>query len=98
MSACYSLRSLSSLKTVFGNIGDTHQAYCHTYKTHAMTICHGGSGQTSDRDIHARKTTETETVHAQDFHHVNTNDFKESEPNNPARLTTITRKLDDLHQ
>ena len=36
MSADHSLRSHSPHKTVFGKIGDTYQAYCHTYKTHSM--------------------------------------------------------------
>ena len=53
MSALCSLRSHSPLKTLFGQIGDTYQAYCHTYKTHAMATCHAGSGQTLDRDINA---------------------------------------------
>ena len=88
MSAHCSLRSHSPLKTVFGKIGDTYQAYCHTYKTHAMATCHGGSGQPLDRDIHTHKTKDTGIEHAQEFHHVNTNDSEESEPNNPTRLTT----------
>ena len=94
MSACHSLRSHSPLKKVFGKIGDTYQAYCHTYKTHAMATHHGGSGQASDRDINAHNTTDTEKGHAQEFHH----DFEDSEANNPTRLTAITRELDDLHQ
>ena len=53
---------------------------------------------TLDRDINDHKITDTEVEHAQEFHHVNTNDFNESELNNPARLTTITRELDDLCQ
>ena len=65
MSACHSLRSHSPLKKVFGKIGDTYQAYCHTYKTHAMATHHGGSGQASDRDINAHNTTDTEKGHAQ---------------------------------
>ena len=96
MSAHCSLRSHSPLKTVFGKIGDTYQAYCHTYKTHTMASHHGGSGQHLDRDINAHETTDTEIEQAQEFHHVNTNDFKASYPNNPARLTAITRELDDL--
>ena len=98
MSACCSLRSHSPLKTVFGKIGDPFQAYCHTYKTHNMATCHGGSGQHLDRDINTHKTTDTEIEHAPEFHHVNINDFKESEPNNPTRLTNITRELDDICQ
>ena len=63
-----------------------------------MATHHGGSRQPTDRDITAHKTTDTEIEHAQEFHQVNTNDFEESEPNNPARLTLITRELDDLCQ
>ena len=98
LSAHHSLRSHSPLKTVFGKIGDTYQAYCHTYKTHAMATHHGGSGQHSDGDINAHKTTDTDIEHAQKFQHINTNDFEDSETNNPARLTAITRELDDLCQ
>ena len=36
MSACHNLSSHSPLKTVLERIGDTYQAYCNTYKTHAM--------------------------------------------------------------
>ena len=63
-----------------------------------MATHHGGSGQSTDRDIPAHETTDTATKHAQEFHHVNTNDFEESEPNNPTRLKAITRELDDLCQ
>ena len=98
MSAHNSLRSHSPLKAVFDKIGDTYQAYCHTYKTHAMATCHGGSGQHLDRGINSHKTIDAEIKHAQEFHHINTNDFEDSETNNPAKLTAITRELDDLHQ
>ena len=94
MSAHCSLRSPSPLKTVFGKIGDTYQAYYHTNKTHAKATHHWGSEQPTDRDITLHKSTDTEIEHAQEFHH----DFKESETNNPTRLTAITRELDDLHQ
>ena len=63
-----------------------------------MATHYGGSEQPSDRYINAHDIIDTEVEHAQEFHHVNTNDFEESEPNNPARLTTINRKLDDLCQ
>ena len=98
MSACHSLRSCSPLETVFGKIGDTYQVYCNTYKTHTMATHHGASGQYSDRDINTHKTTDTETDHAQELHHINRSDFEDSETNNPARLTAITRELDDLCQ
>ena len=98
MSAHCSLRSCSPLKTVFGKIGDTYQAYCHTYKTHAMATHHGGSGQPLDRDINVHKAMDTDIEQTQEFHQVNANDFEESEPNNPTRLTLITREYDDLCQ
>ena len=55
MSACHSLRLHSPLKTVFRKMGDTYQAYCNTYKTHAMAIHHGGLGQPLDRDIYVTR-------------------------------------------
>ena len=63
-----------------------------------MSTHHGGSGQPLDGDITAHKTTDTEIEHAQEFHHVNTNDCKGSAPNNPTRLSIITRELDYLCQ
>ena len=64
MSACHSLRLHSPLKTVFGKLGDTYQAYCNTDKTHAMATHHEGSGQPLDRDIdvtgEVHKTTDTD--------------------------------------
>ena len=75
MSACCSVRSHSPLKTVCRKIGDTDQAYCHTYKILVIATCHGGSGQPLDRDINAHETTDTKIEHAQEFHHVKTNDF-----------------------
>ena len=98
MSACHSLISHSPLKAVFGKIGDTHQAYCHTYKTHTMATHHGGSGQPLGGDINDHEATDTDIEQTQDFYHVNANDFEESDPNNPSRLTLITRELDELCQ
>ena len=63
-----------------------------------MATHHGGSGQHSDRDINVHKMTDTEIEHAQEFHHINTDDFEDSETDNPTRLTAITRELDDLCQ
>ena len=71
-SAHCSLRSHSPLKTVFGKIGGTYQAYCHTYKTHAIATHHGGSGQHPNIDINTHKTVDAESEHAQEFHHINT--------------------------
>ena len=102
MSAHHGLRSCSPLKTVFGKLGVTYQAYCNTYKTHTMATHHGGLGQPLDRDIdmtrEAHKTAHTDTEDTQDFHPMGTNHFEDLEHNNPARLTAITRELDDLCQ
>ena len=50
MSAHHNFRLCSPLKKALGRIGDTYQAYCNTYKTHAMATHNGGSGQPLDRD------------------------------------------------
>ena len=102
MSAHHSLRSCSPLKTVFGKIRDTYQAYCNTYKTHAMDTHHGGSGNPMDRDIdvtrEAHKITDNDIEDKQNFHPVETDHFEDLEHNNPTKLTALTRKIDDLHQ
>ena len=96
MSACFTLRSCSPLKTVLNRLGDTYQAYCNTYKMHAMATHHGGSGQPLDRDANmSRKDTDIKIP--QDFHHDDTDDFENVEQENPTRLAAITRELDDLH-
>ena len=81
MSACHSLRSSSSVKTVFGKLGDTYQAYCNTYKTHAMTTHHGDLQQPLDRNIditrEAHEITDTDIENTQDFHPVNIDHFKD---------------------
>ena len=67
-----------------------------------MATCHGGLGQPLDRDINvtreAHKATDTDIEDMQDFHPVETDHLGDLEHNNPARLTVITRELDDLHQ
>ena len=78
MSACCSLRTHSPLKTVFGKIGDTYHVYFHTYKRHDMATHHADSRQHLDRGINAHKTRDTEIEYAQEFHHINTNDFEDS--------------------
>ena len=49
MSAHCHTRLHSLLKTVLGEIGYRYQAYCTTYKIHAMATCHGGTGCPLDR-------------------------------------------------
>ena len=87
---------------VFGKIGDTYQTYCNTYKTHAMATHHGGSGNPLDRDIDVTRenqtTIDTDVEDTQDFHPVETDHFENLEHNNPAKLTALTRELDDLCQ
>ena len=97
MSAHRSLRSCSPLKTVFGKIGDTYQAYCNTYITHTVATCHGGSGSSLDRDIDMT-TNDTNIVDTQYFNTTETNNSENLKYNNPAKLTALTRELDDLCQ
>ena len=79
-----------------------YQVYCNMYKTHAMATHHGGSGNPWDRDIAMtsdnQTAIDTDVGAAQDFHPVETDHFEDLEHNNPARLTAITRELDDLCQ
>ena len=98
MSAHQSLRLHSPVKTVIGKIGYTYQAYCNTYKTHAMATHHEGLGQPLIRDISVTREAHDTTEDTQDFHPVNTDHFEGLEHNNPTRVTAITRELDDLHQ
>ena len=102
MSAHCSLRLHSPLKTVFGKLGDTYQAHCNTYKTHAMATHHGGLGQPLDEDIHvtreAHETTDTDIQSVQDFHPADTDHFEDLQHNNPTKLTALTREIDDLLQ
>ena len=92
----------SPLKTVFGKLGDTYQAYCNTYKTHTMSTHHGGLGQPLDRDIDitrkVHETTDTDIENNQDFHPVDTDYFEDLQHNNPVKLTAITREVGELHQ
>ena len=65
-----------------------------------MATGHGGLGQPLDRDIDVRGEAHeaTHTEDMQDFHPVEASHLLDLEHNNPARLTAITRQLDDLHQ
>ena len=93
MSAHHNLRSCFPLKTVFNNLGDTYQAYCNTYKTHAMATHHVGAGQTLNRDT---------TPHGQaidisnDNHHEGMDNFKNAEQENHTNLAILSWDLDDL--
>ena len=95
MSACHSLRSHSPLKTLFGKIGDTYQAYCNTYIPHAMATHHKGSGSPVDRDIDMTRetqyTADTDIEDTWDFNTVETAHFEDLEHKNPTKLTALTR-------
>ena len=96
MSAHHNLRLHSSLKTVFNKIGDTYQAYCNTYKTHAMATHHRGTGQPLDRDDTPHgEDTEVNTSH--EYHHNGAGDFETIEWEHHTNLANITQELDDLH-
>ena len=64
-----------------------------------MSTHHGGSGQPLDRDIditrEAHKTTDTDIENTEDFHPVDADHFEALQHNNPAKLTALTRKVDD---
>ena len=109
MSAHHRTRMHSPLKLVFRKIGDTYQAYCNTYKMHAMATHHGDTGCPLDRDIDLNREnpetadTEIESTHGFDAavalnEPEETGHPKDPEYNNHAKLMAITRKIDDLHQ
>ena len=67
MSAYHSIRSCSLLKSVFGKIGDTCQAYCNTYKMHTMATHHRGIGCPLDKDMN-REDPETAEMEIENTH------------------------------
>ena len=85
MSAHCNLRLCSPLKTVLNRLADNYQAYCNTYKTHAMaTHCGGsgqplgGSGQPLDRySTLTGKDTDVNIPH--NYHHEDTDHFENIE-------------------
>ena len=67
-----------------------------------MATCHGGSGSPLDKDIdmtgETQDTTDTDIEDTLDFNTAETVHFEDLEHNNPAKLTALTREIDDLHQ
>ena len=67
-----------------------------------MATCHGSLGSPLDRDIdvtrETQKSADTDIEDTQDFNTVETVHFEDLEYNNPAKLTALTREIDDLHQ
>ena len=108
MSANYSTRSHSPLKTVLGKIRDWYQAYCMTYKTHTMATHHGGTGCPVKKSLDIL-TEDPEHASINDSTHSSdaTVDLGDQEavghPEDPAydsqdRLTALMREIKDLHQ
>ena len=65
-----------------------------------MATCHGGSGQPLNRDLdvtgEVHETTDTDIENTLDLHPVDTDHFEDLQHNNPAKLTPLTREVDDL--
>ena len=109
MSAHCNTRSHLPLKTVLGKIGDWYQAYCTTYKTHAMATCHKGAGCTLDRGLdilsegseHA--DINNDSTHSLDATVASGHPEAVGHPEDPVyndqdRLTALIRGINDLHQ
>ena len=90
-------------------IGDKYQAYCATYKTHAMATHHGDTGCPLDRDINLNieETTGTdndkESTHGLDATIALEGPEAEGHPDDPIyshqdKLTALTREINDLCQ
>ena len=96
MSAHHNLRPPSPLKTVFNRLGDTYQAYCNTYKMHAMATHNGSTEQPLDRDATPNgKDADVDILH--NYHHEDAGDFETIEQEHPTNLADITWELDDLN-
>ena len=93
---------------MFGKIGDKYQAYCTTYKTHAMATHYRGAGCPLDRDINLHiEDSETTGLH-NDNESISGSDttialggpITEGHPNdltysNQAKLMALTWKIND---
>ena len=87
MSAPHNLKSCSPLKTVFNKLEDTIQAYCNTYKIHAMASYHEGVAQPLDTDATPRGK---DTDIPNNYHHEDMNNFQNAEQENHTNLATLT--------
>ena len=70
----------SPLKTVLGRIRDRYQAYYTTYKTHAMTTHHGGTGHQVDRDTN---------LHIEDMEGINVGPDNDNESTSGLDTTIV---------
>ena len=109
MSACHNSSLHSLQKTVLRKIGDQYQAYCTTYKTHAMATHHRGAGNplagglgilTEDAE-HA--DINNDSTHSSDATVALGGPEAAGHPEDPVydnqdRLTALTREINYLHQ
>ena len=109
MSACYSTRACSLLKTAQGKIGYQYQAYCTEYKMHAMATCNRGAGHPLARglDILAEDPEhadiDNESTHSSDATVALRGPEAVGHPEDPVcdnqdRLIALTSEIKDLHQ
>ena len=67
-----------------------------------MGTHHGASGIPLDKDIdvtrETQNTTDTNTEDTWDFNTADTVHFEDLKHNNPAKITALTKEIDDLHQ
>ena len=85
MSDCHSKNSeqtCSPSKTMLGKIGNRYQAYCTTYKTHAMATHHGSAGCPVERDIN---------IHMEDAEGINTGPDNNNDSTNGSDTTIAFR-------
>ena len=103
MSAHQSTRMCSPFKMVLGKTGDRYQAYCTTYKMHAMATHYRGAGCPLDRDmdIHGEDPEhadiDNESNHSSDTTVALGEPEAEGHPKDPVyhshdKLTTLTRE------
>ena len=107
--AHHSTRLCSLPKTVLEKIRDWYQAYCTTYKMHAMATHHGGTGHLLDRGLYIlvedpeHTDIDNESTHSSDATVAlggpeAVGHPKEPVHNNQDRLTALAREINDLHQ
>ena len=94
---------------MLGKIRDRYQAYCTTYKMHAMATCHRSAGCPLDRGINIHTEDpeppdiDNESTHSSNATVAIGRPEAEGHPkdlvyNNHDKLTALTREINDLHQ
>ena len=109
MPACHSTRMCSPFETKLRKIRDKYQAYCTTYKTHAMATHHEGAGHPLDRGINLSTEgpeptdIDNESTHSLDATVALGRPEAEGHPEDCVystqdKLMMLTREINDLHQ